>query len=99
MALSALQPLTVDFMDLLASDRGSAQMLAELVVSEDAVIANQPAHQAIHRAESTTLLAIQHENGELMVGPFDAYTLKPGDRLMLLSNEADMELLGQTKTI
>ena len=99
MALSALQPLTVDFMDLLASDRGSDQMLAELVVSEDAVIANQPANQAIHRADSTTLLAIQHENGDLMVGPFDAYTLKPGDRLMLLSNEPDMELLGQTQTL
>jgi len=98
MALSALQPLTVDFMDLLASDRGGDQILAELVVSQDAVITNQPARLAMHRAEATTLLAIQHENGEVLVGPPDSYVLRAGDRLMLLSNEAEMELLGQTKT-
>ena len=94
MALSALQPMTVDFFDLIASDRGD-QILAELVVSDVSLIANLETHQAMHRSKATTLLAIQNENGTMLVGPPDRYRLKPGDRLMLLSNEADMEELGR----
>ncbi len=97
MAISALQPLTVDFVDLMASESDGRQLLAELVVTEDSVIANMQAHQAMHLCSSSTLLAIQHASGDVLVGPPDTYPLQPGDRLMLISNEPDMEQLGRTK--
>ena len=97
MALSALQPLMVDFFDVLASGRPSEQLLAELVVTDESAIVRQEVHDAMHACRGTALLAVQHPDGELLVGPPGSYVLQPGDRLMLLSNEADMEELGRTK--
>ena len=97
MALSGLQPLTVDFADVLAAGRLGDQLLAELVVSADSIIAGQSVHDAVQHCGTTTLLAVQHADGELLAGPPPAYVLHPNDRLMLLSNEKDMELLGRTR--
>jgi voltage-gated potassium channel len=97
MAISALQPLTVDFFDLIASERDGQQILAELVVAKDSLIANMQAHEAMHLCSTTTLLAILHEQGDVLVGPPDTYELEPGDRLMLITNEADMAQLGRMK--
>ncbi len=97
MALSALQPLMVDFIDVLASGRQSEQILAELVVSDESVIVRRPLQEALRSCGATTLLAIQHPDGEVLVGPSGAYVLRAGDRLMLLSSEADMEELGRTR--
>jgi voltage-gated potassium channel len=96
-ALSALQPLTVDFFDVLATGRSGDQILAELVVSDDSVIAGQNVHDAVQHCGSTTLLAVQQPDGELLVGPPPTYVLRPGERLMLLSNEQDLQLLGRTR--
>ena len=96
MVLSALQPLMVDFIDLLTSGNRGEQLLAELVVVENSLIAGQEVHQALHDVPATTLLAIQHADGEVLVGPPSSYALRPGDRLMLLSREEEMETLGRT---
>ena len=96
-ALSALQPLTVDFFDVLATGRQGDQILAEIVVSDDSLIARRNVHDAIQHCGSTTLLAVQHADGELLVGPPPTYVLHPGDRLMLVSNEQDLQLLGRTR--
>jgi voltage-gated potassium channel len=98
MALSALQPLTVDFFDVLAAGRQGGQILAELVVSEDSQIAGQSVHDTLHRCEATALLAIQGADGQLIVGPPDGHVIKLGDRLILLSNELDIETLGRRAT-
>lgn len=95
MVLSALQPLTVDFIDLLSSSRKGEQLLAEVVVSEDSAIAGLAAQEALAEHAATTLLAIQQPDGEVRVGPPGTYVLRVGDRLMLLSSEADMEELGR----
>lgn len=96
MALSALQPMMVDFFDVLAAGRQGEQLLAELVVSEESVVAGHSLEEVLRRCTATTLLAIQHPDGEVLVGPSSSYVLRPGDRLMLLSSEADMEELGGT---
>jgi voltage-gated potassium channel len=96
MALSALQPLMVDFFDVLTSGRPGEQLLAELVVTDESAIVGQEVHDAMHACRGTTLLAVEHPDGDLLVGPPGSYVLRPGDRLMLLSNEADMEELGRT---
>ena len=97
MAVSALQPLTVDFFDLMVSERDGRRLLAELIVTEESLIANMQAHEAMRLSNSTTLLAIQHAGGDVLVGPPDTYALQPGDRLMLITNESDMEQLGRTR--
>jgi voltage-gated potassium channel len=99
MALSVLQPLMVDFVDVLASTRQSDQLLAELVVSEQSMISGMTVHDAVHQIKATTLLAIQHPDGELIVGPSDDYVLRDGDRMILLSTERDMEELGRTRAL
>ena len=98
MALSALQPLTVDFFDVLASGRQGEQLLAELVVTEEAEMAGHTVHDVLHRSSATSLLAIQHPDGTLVVGPPDAHVINLGDRLILLSNELDIEALGRNAT-
>jgi Trk K+ transport system NAD-binding subunit len=95
MALTALQPLMVDFFDVLSAGQQGEQILAELVVSQESLIAGHPAEEAMRGCRATTLLAIQHADGEVMVGPPGSRVLRPGDRLMLLSNEPDMQMLGR----
>jgi len=98
MALSALQPLMVDFIDVLATARQGDQVLAELVVLDESAIAGASLHDALHDCHATTLLAIQHPDGELLVGPTATYVLRAGDRLMLLTKESEMEELGRART-
>jgi voltage-gated potassium channel len=95
MALSALQPLAVDFFDVLASGRQGEQILAELVVTEASQMAGHSVHDVLHRSSATSLLAIQHPDGTLVVGPPDTHIINLGDRLILLSNEPDIETLGR----
>jgi voltage-gated potassium channel len=97
MALSALQPLAIDFIDLIGPGLRGEQLLAELVVSDESIIAGRPVQEAFTAAPSTTLLAIQHTDGRLLVNPPGAYTLSAGDRLMLITTEPDMEELGRTR--
>lgn len=96
MALSTLQPMMIDFFDVLAAGPQGEQILAELVVSEQSVITGRPVEEALRRCRATTLLAVQHPDGEVLVGPPGSYEPRPGDRLMLLSNESEMEELGRT---
>ena len=97
MALSALQPLMVDFIDGLAAGRQGEQMLAELDISDQALIVEQTVETAMVECGATTLLAIQRPDGEVLLRPPAEYVLKPGDRLMLLSSESDMDRLGRTR--
>ena len=96
MALSALQPQTVDFVDVTTADRVSNQLLAELIVSEESVIARQTVEQALQGCDATVLLAIEDVAGSVDVGPAAERVLHPGDRLILLSREQDMQRLGRT---
>jgi voltage-gated potassium channel len=98
MALSALQPLAVDFFDVLATGRVGGPLLAELVVTEESEMAGQTIHDVLHRSTATSLLAVQTQDGTLTVGPPDTHVISLGDRLILLSNEPDIESLGRTKS-
>ncbi len=95
MVLSALQPLTLDFVDVIAAGGQDEQLLAELEVSQESVVADRPVHDVMRECRATTLLAVQRPDGSVLAGPRGSYVLRPGDRLMLLSNEAEMEELGR----
>jgi voltage-gated potassium channel len=93
MALSALQPAMVDFMDLLSSRQEGDHLLAEILVTEDSPLHGENVHDALHECRRTTLLAVQRPDGEIVVGPDVQYRLQAGDRLMVVSNEAEVEVL------
>jgi voltage-gated potassium channel len=94
MALSSLQPLTVDFFDALAAGGPAGQILIELVVTEQSAMAGAQVQSALREQGDTRVLAVQHADGELIVGPPDTHELHLGDRLIMLSSEADMARLG-----
>ncbi len=95
MALSALQPLMVDFMDTLATGRHGEQILGEIEITEDSALAGLSLREALSPCPSATPLGIQRRDGSLMVGPRPEQILSIGDRLMVFGNEAELERLSR----
>lgn len=88
MALSAIQPNIVDFMDTL-SDRSGEQIMAELEVTEDSGLAGQSLDDIFHSSK-VTILGLQHPGGELIVGPRADIRVSAGDRLMVVGPEHEI---------
>jgi voltage-gated potassium channel len=93
MALSALQPLVVDFIDSLATGRHGEQILAELEVSQESGLAGMTIEGCFQACPGATVLALQKASGVIQVGPRGANVLELGDRLIVLGDEADLEAL------
>ena len=94
MALSALQPLVVDFIDTLATGRHGEQILAELEVTEESNLAGQTIQECFRTCPGATILGLQKPTGAIQVGPRGTTTLELGDRLMVLGDEAELEAIG-----
>ncbi|KPK21274.1 MAG: hypothetical protein AMJ76_03040 [Dehalococcoidia bacterium SM23_28_1] len=93
MALSALQPLMVDFIDSLATGRHGEQILAELEASEESGLAGMTIEGCFQACPGATVLALQRASGAIQVGPRGSIVLELGDRLIVLGDEADLEAL------
>jgi voltage-gated potassium channel len=89
MALSALQPNVVDFMDTLAVGRSTGQILAEVEVTDRSGLAGRTIHDIFH-ASSVTILGVQRVDGELLVGPRDDTVVGAGDRVMVVGPESEV---------
>jgi voltage-gated potassium channel len=96
MALSALQPLVVDFIDTLVTGRHGEQILAELEVSKESALAGMTIEGCFQACPTATTLAVQKANGAIQVGPRGTTVLELGDRLIVLGDEADLEALSPT---
>jgi voltage-gated potassium channel len=94
MALSAIQPSIVDFIDTLAVGRNSDQMLAEIEVSGDSSLLGMPIRH-LRDTSHCTILGVQRASGELIVGPQDDVRLDAGDRVMVVGHEADVAAASQ----
>jgi len=95
MALSALQPLMVDFIDTLATGRHGEQLLAELEITPDSAIAGCTLREALSLCPGATALGIQKRDGALVVGPRPDQLLSIGDRLMVFGEEEELERLSR----
>lgn len=93
MALSALQPLVLDFIDTLAAGRHGEQILAELKVTEESGLAGLTIEGCFINCPGAIVLAIQKPTGPIQVGPRPTTILEVGDRLMVLGDEEDLEAL------
>lgn len=93
MALSALQPLVLDFIDTLAAGRHGEQILAEIEVTQESGLAGSTIERCFINCPGATVLALQKPTGPIQVGPRGATVLEVGDRLMVLGDEEDLEAL------
>lgn len=91
MALSALQPMVVEFIDTLATGQAGERVLAEIDVSEASGLAGMTIHDVLHTCPSVVVLAIQKKTGELNVGPPSTTVLDEGDRVILMGKEEELE--------
>jgi voltage-gated potassium channel len=93
MALSALQPLMVDFIDTLAAGHHGEQILAELEASKESGLAGMTIEGCFQACPGATVLALQKASGAIHVGPRGATVLELNDRLIVLGDEAELECL------
>jgi len=93
MALSALQPLVVDFVDTLVGGGPGEQIIAELEAGEESGLAGRTLQDALQGCAGVTVLAIQKPSGQILVGPRGTAVLELGDRLIVLGEEGDLEAL------
>lgn len=91
MALSALQPMVVEFIDTLATAREGAPVLAEIDVSPESGLAGRTIHDLLHTCRSVVVLGLQKATGELKAGPPSDAALEPGDRVIVMGLEEDLE--------
>ena len=93
MALTALHPLVVEFIDTLASRRDGAPVLAEIDVSEVSGLAGRTIHDVLHQFPSIVVLGLENGAGELRVGPALDSVLRMGDRVILMGQESELEAI------
>lgn len=94
MALSAIQPNIVDFMDTLAVGRGAGQILAEIEVSEESGFFGLYIRHLLE-SSGVTILGVQRASGELIVGPREDVRLEMGDRLMVVGSEHEISSMSE----
>jgi len=89
MALSALQPSIVDFIDTLAVGGHRDEILAEIDVTEDSGLLGLYLRQLLEHV-NVAVLGLQRRDGGLVVGPREDVRLEEGDRLMVLGAENEI---------
>ena len=97
-ALAALQPMPVDFVDTEpVSGREYVQLLGELIVrDEGSALAGSTIGEAFAGLEATPVLAIERVNGELIKSPDASAAIQAGDRLLLYGDESEIEEIRAT---
>jgi voltage-gated potassium channel len=93
MAVTALHPMVLEFIDTLASRRDGAPVLAEIDVSDVSGLAGRTIHDILHSASSVIVLGLQGATGELQVGPPSEAVLRAGDRVIVMGQEKDLEAI------
>ena len=93
MALSALQPLVLDFIDTLTGGRPDQRIVAEFIATPESCLSGCTLEQAVTGRANALVLAIQKADGKIIVGPSSSAVVQPDDRLIVLGREADMEAL------
>jgi len=93
MALSALQPMVMDFIDTLTGGRPDQRMIAEFEATPESGLVGRTLEDAIMSHADALVLAIQKSSGDTVVGPSHSSIVEPGDRVIVLGKEADLEAL------
>jgi Trk K+ transport system NAD-binding subunit len=98
MALSALQPLVLDFIDTLTGRRPDQHIIAEFVATPESCLAGCTLEDIISGRANLIVLAVQKTDGHVVVGPANSTVVRAEDRLIVLGKEGDMEGLALART-
>ena len=93
MALSALHPVVVEFIDTLATRKDGAPVLAEMKVTDESGLRGRTIHDVLHTLRSVVVLGLQRPSGDLKVGPESDTVLEIGDRVIVMGQEGDLEAI------
>ncbi len=95
-ALSAVQPLILDFM---TEPQGNMRqsLLAQILVKSSSSFAGGTIADVLASCNAITVLGLRHPTGELIVGPSPAQRIEPGDELIVVGPEPDLERLGVSR--
>jgi voltage-gated potassium channel len=86
MAMSAVQPNMVDFIDTPTIDHHTEQILAEIEISAGCGLLGSTVRELLD-GSPVTILGLQRSGGEILVGPHGDEPLREGDRLMVVGPE------------
>jgi voltage-gated potassium channel len=93
MALSALQPLVVESIDVLARGRQEEQILAEIEISQESGLGGRTIEDVMQPSRGAVVLGVQRASGAIQVGPRGNTLLDVGDRLIVLGEEPELEAI------
>jgi voltage-gated potassium channel len=99
MALSALQPLVLEFIDAVAAGRHGEQMLAEIQISEESGLVGRTVGEVMRTCPGATVLGVQGIAGSIKVGPSATVQMQAGDRLIVLGEEAELEAIRPARKV
>jgi len=97
MAIAALQPMMVEFIDTLAIQTGGP-ILAELDVAAGSELAGTTVHDVLHECKTITVLGLRRQDQEVIVGPPSDTRLEAGDRLILMGDKDELDRLQLGRT-
>jgi voltage-gated potassium channel len=90
MALSALQPMLTEFIDTHAAAPTDGQgVIAEIEITEGA--AGGTVAGLLSDCRGVSILAVQKQGGELLVGAADTTQLGEGDRVIVIGSETELQ--------
>ena len=96
MALSAVQPMLMDFMDELTARGGSGSVLAEMVIDDAAAgLVGRAIHDVFPPNGGLQVMGIERATGGVQVGPRGDTLIERGDRLMVYGDGNAMDLLSR----
>ncbi len=92
MASMALRPNVVDYMDIVSSKNGTADLeVEEMVVSETSPLSGHRLGKMLAEGEiGATVIAINGADGTSRVRPTGKEIIYPGDRLIILGSKRDL---------
>ena len=99
MALSAVRPMLLDFVDHIASQQESAEtnVVAELLIADEAEsLAGRSVADAFPQAVNLRVLGLERTDGSIVAAPDPATVLQRGDRLIVYGDRQAIEALAAT---
>lgn len=94
MAMSIVQPLMLDFVDLLRDrETPDEKILAEILIAEGSQLDGRTIADAFQATPGVSLLGVEHGAGEIVIGPKGSEVLHSGDRMMMYGPSHALEEL------
>ncbi len=94
MAMLALRPAVVDFIDTVISKRGRELRLENVDIGKNSPLVGLTM-KAVRNKTGITVLALQKESGKLLPNPSEEETIKDGDRLIVIGTKKRLAVLGE----